>query len=303
MAKLEKTNFHGWQNSYRLSNKHIEMIITTDVGPRVIFFGSTGGVNEFAEYSDQLGKSGGDEWRIYGGHRLWHAPEEMPRTYFPDNTPIKLEEHGKMIRVIQPIETSTGIQKEIDFEMADDQASVKLTHRLINRNLWRIELAIWSLSVMTQGGVGIFPMPPRGSHSEHLEPKNALALWAYTDMSDARWTWGNHFMLLRQDAQAKTPQKVGIMCKEGWCAYANHNNLFVKKFAYTNGATYPDFGCSIETFTNADMLEVETLSPTNLLAPGEKIEHIETWYLLRDVPAPQNDADVEKWVLPKLAAL
>jgi hypothetical protein len=150
MAKLEKINFHGWQNSYRLSNGKIELVVTTDVGPRVIFFGVAGGVNEFAEYADQLGKTGGDEWRIYGGHRLWHAPEKMPRTYYPDNSPVKLEEHGKLIRVIQPTEPTTGIQKEMDFEMSDDKAMVKITHRLINHNLWEVELAIWALSVMAQ---------------------------------------------------------------------------------------------------------------------------------------------------------
>ena len=29
----------------------------------------------FKEYDEQMGKTGGDEWRIYGGHRLWIAPE------------------------------------------------------------------------------------------------------------------------------------------------------------------------------------------------------------------------------------
>ena len=31
----------------------------------------------------EKGKTGGSEWHIYGGHRLWHAPEVMPRTYYP----------------------------------------------------------------------------------------------------------------------------------------------------------------------------------------------------------------------------
>jgi hypothetical protein len=39
------------------------------------------------------------------------------------------------------------------------------------------------------------------------------------------------------------------------------------------------------------------------LAPEAKVEHVETWYLIRDVQAPQNDAEVEKFILPKLAAL
>ena len=49
------------------------MIATTDVGPRIIRFGFVGEENEFKEYEDTTGQVGGDEWRIYGGHRLWHA--------------------------------------------------------------------------------------------------------------------------------------------------------------------------------------------------------------------------------------
>ncbi len=303
MATLEKTNFHGWVNCYRLSNKLVDLIITTDVGPRVAWWGLTGGVNEFAEYTAEHGKTGGDEWRIYGGHRLWHAPENKPRTYYPDNVAVKLEETGDVVRVTQPIETTTGIEKQIDFRMAEDKPMVKVTHRMINHNLWAVEFAAWALSVMTTGGVGILPLPPRGSHSEVLLPTNSLTLWAYTDMSDPRWTWGTKYILLRQDAKATVPQKIGLMALNGWAAYANHNNLFVKKFSVVPGATYPDFGSSLETFTNADMFELETVGPMTRLEPGAALEHVEEWYMFKDVPAPKNDADVDKYVLPLVAAL
>jgi hypothetical protein len=303
MTTLEKINFHGWSNCYRLSNKEIELVVTTDVGPRVSAWGFKGGTNEFAEYLAEHGKTGGDNWRIFGGHRLWHAPESIPRTYYPDNFPIKLEEHTGFIRVIQPTEPTTGIQKEIDFAMADDKNMVKVTHRLKNNGLWAVDLAIWALSVMTTGGVGILPLPPRGTHTENLLPTNSMTIWAYTDMSDPRWTWGKKYILLRQDPKAETPQKVGYMNLNGWAAYANHNNLFVKTFIPVPGATYPDFGCSVETFTNADMLELETVGPMVKLEPGATVEHLENWYLFRDVPAPKNDADVDKFILPKVLAL
>ena len=77
-------------------------------------------------------------------------------------------------------------------------------------------------------------------------------------------------------------------------AYARNNHLFVKKFAYVAGATYPDLGSSVETFTNSDMLEVETLGPLVALQPGAAVEHVEDWFLFRDVPAPADDADVDK---------
>ena len=306
MAKIEAHGHHrygGWANCYYLSNGIAELVLTGDVGPRVIRFGFAGGENEFREFPDMLGKSGGEEWRVYGGHRLWHAPEEVPRTYFPDNGPVRIEPLDGVegaVRVTQPIEPTTGIEKEIDIRLAVDQAHVTVTHRLRNLNLWAVELAPWALSVMAQGGVGILPLPPRGSHPKDLRPTSTLALWSYTDLSDPRWIWGKKYVLVRQDPAAALPQKIGAVVPDGWLAYARSGHLFVKTFDYVPGARYPDLNCSAEIFTNADILEAETLGPLSRLEPGAAVEHIEHWFLLDGVPMPQNDGDVDRDVLPRV---
>ena len=50
--------FGGWPNNVRLANEHAELIITLDVGPRVISYRTTGGENVFKTFDDQLGGSG-----------------------------------------------------------------------------------------------------------------------------------------------------------------------------------------------------------------------------------------------------
>jgi hypothetical protein len=256
--------------------------------------------NEFKEYEDTAGQVGGDEWRIYGGHRLWHAPEARPRTYCPDNSPVALEQHPDFVRLIQPTEATTGIQKEIDVRLSPTEAQVEVTHRLRNTNLWAVELAPWALSVMAPAGTAIIPLPPRRSHEESLLPTSTIALWAYTDMADPRWRWGKRYVLLRQDPQSDAPQKAGVMVTDGWAAYARAGHLFLKRFRYVEHAHYPDFGCSVEAFTNADMLELETLGPLVHLHPGAAVEHVERWHLFRDVPTPQNDADVDRDILARI---
>jgi hypothetical protein len=296
-VELQRTDYRGWPNCYRLSNGLIDLIATTDIGPRIIRLGFVGEENEFKEYEDTAGQVGGDEWRIYGGHRLWHAPETKARTYFPDNSPVTLEQHEDFVRLIQPPEAATGIRKEIDLRLSAVDAHVEVTHRLRNTNLWAVELAPWALSVMAPGGTAIIPLPPRRSHHESLLPANTIALWAYTDMTDRRWHWGKRYILLRQSPQSDTPQKAGVMTPDGWAAYARAGHLFVKRFRYVEGVRYPDFGCSVEAFTNADMLEMETLGPLVDLQPDAAVEHVEHWHLFRDVPTPQNDADVDRDVL------
>ena len=53
--KVEKVAYKGWQNCYRVSNGEVELIVTGDVGPRVIRFGFIGGQNLFKEFPEQLG--------------------------------------------------------------------------------------------------------------------------------------------------------------------------------------------------------------------------------------------------------
>jgi len=156
----EKVRYGGWQNCIRLSNGQIEIIVTTDVGPRVIRCGFVGGQNLFHEVKEELGKTGGSEWRPYGGHRLWHAPEQMPRTYAPDNGPVQYAWDGKTLTLTQPVEPSTGIQKQMEITLSPDSNHLELVHRLINKNLWDIEAAPWCLTVMAPGGRAIFPQEP-----------------------------------------------------------------------------------------------------------------------------------------------
>lgn len=297
---VERLECGGWPNCYRVSNGLVDLIVTTDVGPRVIRFGFVGNGNEFKEYDDQLGATGGDSWRIYGGHRLWHAPEARPRTYCPDNSPVALEHGRDIVRLLQPTEDTTGIQKEIDIRLSPTQPKVELTHRLRAHRPWEEDLAPWALSVMAPGGKAIIPLPPRASHEERLSPAGSVTLWSYTDMRDPRWTWGGKYLTLAQDPSAFTPQKAGLMVTEGWLAYAREGHLFVKEFDYLDGGRYPDFGCSVEVFTDAEMLELETLGPLVRLRAGEAVEHVERWLLFRDVPMPRDDADVDRYVLPKI---
>ncbi len=302
MSKIEKVSYHGWENNYRVSNDEIELVMTADVGPRVIHLAFIGEENEFSMNEGALGNTEGAEWINYGGHRLWHAPEIHPRTYMPDNDPVQVQEMGESIRFIQGIEMVTGIQKEIDVWLDPKRSYVKMTHRMRNHNLWEVELAPWAISVMAGGGTAILPLLPKGPHPENLLSSHSVNIWAYTDMSDARWTWGNRYILLRQENKEDV-QKVGVNSIEGWGAYARNGHLFVKFAEYDPNQTYPDRGCSFEMFTNSVMLELETMGPMVKIPPQGIVEHVEHWHLLKDVPSPQNDADVDQHISPLINKL
>jgi hypothetical protein len=299
MARVSRIAYQGWPNCCHVSNGLVELIITTDVGPRLIRFGFPD-ENELAEFPADLGRTGGSEFRLYGGHRLWHAPESRERTYCPDNSPVTLEAGTDGARVIQATETTTGIQKEMEIFLSPDKPRLRILHRLRNHNLWAVELSAWALTAMAPGGTAVVPLPPRGPHPEHLLPNSVLAVWPYTDLSDPRLTWGRRHVLLRQDPNQPAPLKIGASVPDGWAAYARNDHLFVKTFQHLPGATYPDFGSSCETYADGEMLEVETLGPLTRLEPGGTVEHVENWFLWSGVPVPSGDDDVERTILPKV---
>lgn len=295
MTTVKKISYGGWNNCYEIQNGIVDLIITGDVGLRVIRYGFIGCANELCEVKDQLGSTGGDKWYIYGGHRLWHSPEGKPRSYFPDNSPLAIEIIENGVKVSQPLETTTGIKKDYVITLDPNSSSVNLKHYLTNNGMWDIELAAWALTVMATGGTEIVP---QNTKDTDLLPNRMLSLWSYTKLNDPRVTWGEKYILLRQDPDNKTAFKFGISNTDGWAAYANHGNLFVKKFLPVEGALYPDYsGSSYETYTIDFMLEMETLSPLVILEPSETLEHIETWQLFSDVPKPVTEQDVERDII------
>jgi hypothetical protein len=301
---IEQINYGGWPNSYRISNGEVEAIVTSDVGPRIMRYGFVGGQNFFREFEDQLGRCGEAAWQPRGGHRIWVAPEDEVRSYAPDNGPIDIALTADGVIATEPVEPLTGLEKQIAVRMAASGTAVEVVHRIRNAGREPYRLAPWALSMMARGGHGIHGFPPRGTHPEMLAPTNPLVMWAFTNLSDPRWTLLERYMVLRQDPSNAVPQKLGTFNASTWGAYLLNEELFVKRFdAPGSPADYPDFGCSYETFTNADILELETLGPIVTLAPGESTTHTERWTAHRRVRIDEwTDAALDRVIRPLIAA-
>ncbi len=285
---IERTAWGGWPNCWRVSNGEAELILTADVGPRVMRYGYCGGRNLFLEIPDQLGGLGEAEFRARGGHRVWSAPEQFPRTYYPDNEAVEVAVQGVTVTATAPVERTTGLRKQLRVRMAAVGSAVTVIHGIENTLAWPIEVSIWALTMMAPGGTGVAGFPPRGTHPEMLAPTHPLVMWAFSDLSDPRWTFTNKHLILRQDPAVATPTKLGFFNERTWGAYLLGGELFVKQCDAERGKQYPDLGASFETFANGDTLELETLSPITRLEPGEKVEHVERWSLGRGV-------EVESW--------
>ncbi|MGA7239786.1 MAG: hypothetical protein WBY44_29165 [Bryobacteraceae bacterium] len=300
-VKVDKTAYKGWPNCYRITNGDVELVVTSDIGPRIIRFGFVGGQNVFKEFPDQIGKSGEAEFQLRGGHRVWKAPEDPVASWAPDNVPVQIELAADGLTAREPIEPLTKLQKEIEIHLAPSGTDVTVIHRIANHSLFPLEYSVWAMSMMAQGGIAITGFPPRGKHPIDLAATNPLVMWAYTDLSDPRWKFTKKYLMLRQNPNAASPQKLGLFNPNTWVAYVLNGEAFVKQAQSDPAKTYPDFGCSFETFTSNEFLEMETLSPLAKVQPNQSAAHVEHWSLHRGIRlADFTDAELDRVVLPLL---
>jgi len=295
---LQKVTYLNLPNCLRLSNGTIEVVVTTDIGPRVLRYGFTDGQNVLGEVPEASVSTSWGDWKPIGGHRLWSSPEAMPRSYAPDNDVVEFAQLDDLtVRLTPGIEKHTGLQKEITIAVDAEGTGVTLRHRITNRNVRPVDLSVWALTIMRGGGEAIIPQEPYGPHPEYLLPARSLVLWPYTDMSDARFTFGRKYIRVKSEVSASAPQKIGVANKQGWAAYLLGETLFVKRFGYEEGASYPDGGCNNEVFMAGSFIEVESLSPLKLLAQDEAAEHEERWSLFNGVKTGAGEEGLDEALL------
>lgn len=281
------TEYKNYGKCVEISNGEVKLLVTVDVGPRVICYSFVDGENVMFEDLDRnfsasgpaFEKFGGGTWYIYGGHRLWTSPEAMPKSYYPDNDPVSYEliENGAIFR--PDVQKWNQYQYEITITMEPDSGKVTLCHKVTNRAAWDVTLALWPMTVLAPGGFEIVPQPTKDTE---LLGNRKIALWPYTKMMDERVIWGNRYIALKQQPGHPDKFKFGIDSEHGFAMYFNHGDLFVKQFTPIENGNYPDGGMSFETFTNGLFLEMETLSEVATIAPDASVTHCESWALYKE---------------------
>jgi hypothetical protein len=284
---LIATDYRGGA-ALKLATRALELTVTTSVGPRVVSFRLTQGrpSNVFLQLPPDEPRYHGLYLR--GGHRLWHAPEHIVRTYQPDDDPVNVRRLRRGVALTAPVEALTGLQKAMSLELLGER-TVKVTHTLRNRGRAAVSCAPWAVTMLRPGGYGVLPLPPKGSHAGgDLLPNYALVPWTYTDLSLPLWDLHRDFIGI-DVPKATAAQKLGITYYPGWSACWWPGVTFVKFTPVTAGAIHPDLGSCFELFTNGQMLEFETLGPLAPLAPGQAAGHVEYWTLLEGIAKPSSD--------------
>ncbi|MBR7071758.1 MAG: hypothetical protein IKI29_06335 [Clostridia bacterium] len=271
------------------SNNIIEVGVTIDVGPRIIYFKYVDGQNILCDkrkdfgvmtdkrFTDFYGEN--THWENLGGHRVWITPESYPETYYPDQHPVQyaLTDFGAIFT--PPAEQENGVQKFIEIRLDPDDADMQVIMSCKNIEKTEKEFSIWSLSVCDGGGTLIIPM---NNDDTGLLHNRTIAVWPYTDMTDDRIWLGKKYTTVRQDKISPSPIKLGFDLKRERVFYVLGDDVFSKHFSTNHQIDrYPDGGCSMETYTNELFIEVESLSKIHRVSPGETVSYTESWSLTK----------------------
>lgn len=291
IGHMETVKFFG-QDCVSLENGALELLIAQSVGPRILSLRFAGGQNLLAELPDFVTECPGvGPYHFYGGHRLWHAPEELGRTYLPDDCPVEISPRKDGFLITQDVETKTGLQKSMEVCLQGESPRVLITHRLTNCGLWPVTCAPWAITQLKIGGAAILP---QAGEETGVLPNRSLALWPYSNPSDLHVTWGQCHILVHANVDA--PFKIGFPNPRGWLAYWLDRTLFVKRAKYEAESAYYDFGSSSEFYCNDQFAELETLAPIHSIKPGASAVHVETWELYSNVDRPHSQQDVQALV-------
>ena len=255
-----------------IENDFLRVDYLTTVGPRIIgLYSKQAEMELLAPSPDFHWPTPHGEYYLYGGHRIWKAPEDSFYNCPEDHVTV-LNESEKVI--LRGHVDASGLQKEIAFRL--DENRVFLTHRITWLGPEPIELAPWTITQLPLGGVAILP---QSSLREGSMPTRSLALFPYASIADPRLELHDVLILVHGVADQKV-FKAGSYNPFGWAAYMLENVLFVKRFPVSDFRTLPDMGSNVEVYVWDAYLELETLGKLTLLDTGESVTFDETWEII-----------------------
>ncbi len=288
------TDFHG-EPTRILENQFVQLEIIP-AAARVIRFAPRGGKNLFADLDHSPVSTPYGNFYFRGGHRLWHAPEAMPRTYMPDNEGGLVNDVIGGVRMEMPAEPWTNLAKRIEIRLNPERPQVILRHELHNEGAWEVELAPWALTMFRLGGIGIFPQPAGGAEDAGLLANRHFSFWPYTRLDDPRLILRDDLVLVRAIPNLP-PLKFGYFNPHGWAAYWLDETLFVKRFDVQIENPYPDYGCNTESYCSDQFIELESLGPLTKLQPDVTVLHTEIWEVYASLNVPFLSDEIQNVIL------
>ena len=275
--KYEIRQCHKKEQLLWMTDGHTDLAVSLDYGIRIIHLSCAGMDNLLYEQPEDLsdGLITDKGWRIFGGHRLWAAPES-DKSYYPDQDPVSYELFENGVILTQEIDPWLNIKKQLRIEFCED-GSLLLKHRIENTSSVPCTFGSWGVTTFASdsnaeiwfdGGL------------EGYNPKRKISLWGMTDLSDPRLRFTSDRIYAKQLPNS-SELKIGIFSYSGHAELTAKNQCFQMDFEADTAKTYPDDGCNFELYTDSFVLELEALGQLCTLEQGQAATHWERWHVIK----------------------
>ena len=269
-------NYKHFGNCLYIENGDVKLAVPLSFGIRIVYLSYKGSENLFFEQPSEMKDLSTDwGWRVFGGHRLWIAPESKDN-YAVETNPISYEIVDDKVILTQPFDSWLKVYKKIEISFEKDNV-VKLLHVITNGDDKVRKFSPWAVSSMAGGGTEFIPLFYRDGG---YDPLHRISMWDYTSLGDERVEYTRELITLRHKPTSKK-YKIGVGHPNGNVKYVNKGVVFEKEYELSN-SEYPDGNVSFETFMCDYMVEVESLAPLTEVKPNESAYHIEKWILNKD---------------------
>jgi hypothetical protein len=272
-VSVERIRYHGWPESFLLSNRHVEAVVVP-VLSRVMRFGLVGEPEDAfwqnRELDGQLPTTGVSEWANFGGDKCWPAPQSdwLARTGQAWPPPTAFDARLAEVSVVErgvvltsPIDSAYGIQMVRTVQLDPIQPVMRIATEFRKLQGPAVEVAIWTIT--------------------QLREPEAVLLWL---PAPSRFPRG--YIPLQQDEPAELNRRGRLLSLKrspnfftkigsdaGSMAWLGKTSV-LRIDAEVGPGEYPDGGCVTEVYTNPDprkYVELETMGPLLKINSGERI--------------------------------
>lgn len=296
---ITRTNYHGWPDSYIISNGKIAAAIVPAIG-RVMQLGFIGEEGVFWENhllsggiaDAQLMVWASKDWVNFGGDKTWPSPEadwsifterkgwRPPPSFDGWASDVKIS--GRTLTLITAEDPFYGTvaERRIQMHSSKPEMTITTTYRRVKG-----EPAVIGIWVITQlkNPVALFAPVPKKS----VFP-NGFTMLGQTAPPSLKVESG----LVSLTRNPKGAHKIGLDADS--LLWVGEKHVLRIDSPRERRGEYPDKGSSTEIYTSADPLpyiELETLGPLHRMKEGDTIKRSNVYTLSRRTkPTPEAEA-------------
>ncbi|MBN1893484.1 hypothetical protein JW906_03270 [bacterium] len=302
---IRRFEYRCWPDAIELSNDEVRLVVVPAIG-RIMHYGFRKETNILWENPEWFGKilpkdgffqeKGKPVWANFGGDKIWPMDQkdfgkvngrDWPPDHWLDGGTHEAGLQDDCVIITSPVSRYCGARsiREIRLNPGGTRVSIKQTlekvHAAADPRLEPIAHTIWNITQIRMPEQTLF----------NLNPKSKLP-GGYKIYEEAPWGSENFFVDKKAGCflpLATKWQKAGAD-SDFWLAAIVSQTAIAELFRLDESGQYPDGGISASVFTCPEYAELELMSPTACLLPGQKL-HFEIAWEMKSLPPEAGNAE------------